>query len=260
MANQELYNKTYKIPPDVLKGIQASLVSNPTGEGIKRAKFMVNNGYMTYQALKRLKNFFDYFNNQTGDPNQFNLAGGQLMKNFIETTLNQDRAGVARSKNIRRDVNSNTNNSELKPQQTPRLNEAKKKEKDKNAVAVIVNNDNKILLLKRSDFQDQWMPDKWALVGGSIEKGESPEKACEREIKEETGLEINNFIESFSIERHADSEETVFACRYEGDDTDVELDMKENVKYGWYDISEMEFLELVPHLIEYITLVFKKYD
>jgi hypothetical protein len=60
MANKELYNKTYKIPSDVIKHIQTILVSNSHGEGVKRAKFMLKNGVLTYQSLKRLKNFFDY--------------------------------------------------------------------------------------------------------------------------------------------------------------------------------------------------------
>ena len=259
MANQELYNKTYRIPSDVLNGIQTTLVSNPTGEGVKRAKFMLKNGYLTYQAMKRLKNFFDYFNSQTGDATQFALAGGQPMKAFIDKTLNADRNAVKTGKDVRRDMSTNLN-AELKPFQTPRLNEEKKKEKTKNAVAVIVNNDNKILLLKRAGGENYWMPNKWSLVGGMIEKGETPEEAVKREIKEETGLEINDFIESFAIERHADSIETVFACRYEGDPTDIKLDTKENTKYGWYDVSEMEFLDTVPHLHEYIILVFKKYE
>jgi len=133
-----------------------------------------------------------------------------------------------------------------------------KKEKDKNAVAVIMNNDNKILLLKRGD-KSPWMPNKWSLVGGGIEKGENPKKACEREILEETGLEIKKFIKSFTIQRHSDSIEHVFACRYSGEPTDIKLD-DENSNYGWYDINEMDYLDTVPHLIEYITLVFKKYE
>lgn len=260
MANQELYDKTYKIPSDVLKGVQTTLVSNPQGEGVKRAKYMLKNGVLTYQAMKRLKNFFDTYNQETTDPSQFALAGGLPMKTFIDTTLNQDRAGVQRSKEVRRDVTANPN-SELHAFQRPRLNEEeKKKELDQNAVAVIVNEDNKILLLKRSDYEDQWMPSKWALVGGGIDKGEEPEEACKREIQEETGLIVDKFVESFKIQRHEDSEETVFAAKYDGDPTDVNLDMKENVKYGWYDVSEMEYLDTVPHLVEYITLVFKKYD
>ena len=261
MANQELYDRTYRIPPDILKGIQTTLVSNPNGEGVKRAKFMLKNGYLTYQAMKRLKNYFDYFNQQTDDPNQFNLAGGQPMKAFIETTLNQDRNAVETGKKVRQDMPTYSN-QELKPYQAaPRLNEdkkEKKKEKDKNVCAVIVDNDNKILLLKRGKGAP-WMPNKWSLVGGRIDKDETAQQAVEREILEETGLEIKKFTKSFTIERHADSIEHVFACRYDGEPTDINLD-DENSNYGWYDISEMEYLDIVPHLIEYITLVFKKYD
>ena len=258
MANQELYDKTYRIPSEVLKGIQTALVSNPQGEGVKRAKFMLKNGYLTYQAMKRLKNFFDYFNPQTNDQIQFALAGGQPMKAFIETTLNADRNAVQTGKRVRQDMTTDSK-TELKPFTTASLNEEKKKkEKDKNAVAVIVNKDNKILLLKRGE-KAPWMPSKWALVGGGIEKSETPQQAVEREILEETGLELKKFTKSFTIERHADSIEHIFACRYNGEPTDITLD-DENSNYGWYDVSEMEYLEIVPHLIEYITLVFKKYE
>ena len=260
--NQELYDKQYRIPADVLKGIQTTLVSNPDGEGVKRAKFMLNNGMITYQAMKRLKNFFDYFNPQSGDKTQYALAGGEAMKQFIETSLAQDRAGVQRSKTARQEVNAQPS-SELMPYQTPRLNEEEKKDKDeekkKNAVAVIVNNDNKILLLKRAEIKDIWMPSKWALVGGAIEKGETPQKAVEREILEETGLVIDEFNKRFSIQRNPGSIEHVFACRYEGDPTEITLN-EENTNYGWYDVDEMHFLDIVPNLIEYITLSFKKYD
>jgi mutator protein MutT len=241
-----------------------TLVSNPSGEGVKRAKFMLNNGVITYQAMKRLKNFFDYFNSESGDKIQYALAGGNLMKQFIETSLAQDRAGVARSKEVRQDMTAEPS-SELMPYQTPRLNEEDKKEKKtdlkKNACAVIVNKDNKILLLKRAEGKDIWMPKKWALVGGGIEKGETPLRAIEREILEEIGMEIPKFVKTFTIQRNPDSIETIFACRFEGDPTEIELN-NENTNYGWYDVDEMHFLDTVPNLIEYVTLAFtgKKYN
>jgi len=257
--NQELYDKSYQIPQKVLQAIQTALVSTPKGEGVKRAKRLLRNGVITYQAMKRI--LFD-FNGM--NPTQYALAGGDLMKYFIQTNLNADRHAVASGKRAKQDMTANPN-SELMPYRpAPELNEVEekeeKKELTKNAVAVIVNDDNKVLLLKRSDYPDQWMPDKWALVGGTVEEGEDAETACKREITEETGLEIDKFVESFTIQRHEGSEETVFAARYNGEATDVDLDMKENVNYGWYDVSEMEYLDTVPHLIEYITLVFKKYD
>lgn len=276
--NQYLKDKTYKIPTDVLKYIQKVLISHPTVDGSKRAKFLIKNGVITYQSLKRLKNFFDYFNHQSGDKIQYALAGGDLMKKFVETTLNADRHAVASGKRVKQDMTANPN-SELHAYQTPRLNETgiehlvrtvdgeiirkimneEKQELKKNAVAIIANSDNKILLLKRGDSSEIWMPNKWSLVGGAIEKGETPQKAIEREILEETGLEIKKFIKTFSINRHADSIEHVFACRYTGEPTDVRLD-EENSNYGWYDISEMDYLDTVPHLMEYITIAFKKYD
>jgi 8-oxo-dGTP pyrophosphatase MutT (NUDIX family) len=261
--NAELYDKTYQIPSDVLKGIQTALISNPTGEGVKRAKFMLKNGIVTYQTLKRLKNFFDYFNPEADSKLQYALAGGNLMKSFVERTLNADRDAVKRSKEVRQDMNIDPNLG-VKAYQIPRLNEEtkdKKKDLKKNAVAVIVDKDNKILLLKRAKIKDIWQPEKWALVGGGIEKGETPQKAVEREIQEETGLDIKKFIKTFSIQRNPDSIEHIFACRYEGDPTDITLN-DENTNYGWYDIDEMKFLEIVPNLIEYITLAFtgKKYD
>jgi 8-oxo-dGTP diphosphatase len=256
--NQELYDKTYRIPPDVLKQVQTALVSNPTGDGVKRAKFLLKNGSITYQDMKRLKNFFDHFDQQSGNMAQYSLAGGGPMKSFIETTLASERNAVRQGREVKQEANVDPNLG-TKPFQTPRLNE-EKKELKKNAVAAIVNSDNKFLLLKRADNKDYWMPNKWSLVGGGIEKDETPQQAVKREIKEETNLDIDKFVKTFSIQRNPDSIEHVFACRYDGETTDIALDQKENTNYGWFDVSEMEYLDLVPHLIEYLTLAFKKYD
>jgi len=268
MANQELYGKQYSVPPEVLKSIQTTLITNPTGEGVKRAKYMLKNRSVTYQELKRLKNFFDYFDINTGDKAQYALAGGDLMKQFIETTLSSDRNAVKKSKEVRQDMNVNpmlgTKPYQVSEENVDHLkkmvNEAeKKKELKKNAVVVIVDSDNKILLLKRGSNPEIWQPSKWGLVGGAIEKNETPKQAIEREITEETGLEIKKFIKTFSIQRNPDSIEHIFACRYDGEPTEIRLN-EENSNYGWYDIDEMKFLDIVPHLIEYITMSFKEYD
>jgi mutator protein MutT len=262
--NSELYGKTFPVPPDVIKYIQTVLVSNPNGEGVKRAKFIVKNGVLTYQELKRLKNFFDTYNPKITDKMQYALSGGNLMKAFVEKTLQAERNAVKGGKEIRQDMSIDPNLA-THAYQTPRLSEAedkdKKEEKQKNALAVIVNSDNKILLLKRGK-DAPWMPSKWALIGGVIEKGETPQQAVEREIKEETGLEINKFIKTFTIQRNPNSIEHIFACRHEGDPTEIALDNSENTNYGWYDVGEMDYLDIVPNLIEYVTLAFtgEKYD
>jgi 8-oxo-dGTP pyrophosphatase MutT (NUDIX family) len=256
MANRNIEKMMYEIPPEVIKSIQVAKMSLSDKEGLKRANFILNSGgYLNGGALKRIKSDFD---SNKMSASQYALAGGKLTIDWIDGVLKQARNAEKSSKNIRQDMHVDVNLG-TKAYQTPRLNEEKKdnEEPQKNAVAVIVNNDNKFLLLKRSKESD-WMPGKWSLVGGMIEKGENPQQAVEREINEETGLEIEKFVKTFSIQRKPDSIEHIFACRYKGDPTDIVLN-NENTNYGWYDVSEMEFLDIVPNLIEYITLSFKKH-
>lgn len=49
---------------------------------------------------------------------------------------------------------------------------------------ILTNNQNEILLQKRSDFN------AWGLLGGALEFGESAQEACIREFLEETGLKV----------------------------------------------------------------------
>lgn len=257
--NSELYDKTYKLPSQVIGHLQKTLTNIPHGEGVRRAKFMLRNGEVTYQVLKRLKNFFDNYRGENSQ--QYELAGGDLMKSFIETTLNQERDAVSRGKEIKRDVNVDVNNA-VRAQQTPRLNEDNGVENDdvkKNALAVIVNDDKQILLLRRENNPNIWQPGKWALVGGGVEEGETPEEACRREIKEETGLDISKFRKKFVIQRNPESVEHIFVAKYDGDSHDIELN-NEHTNYGWYSPEELFFLNCVPNLIDYVNLAFKKYD
>lgn len=48
----------------------------------------------------------------------------------------------------------------------------------------IFNDRGEVLLQRRGDF------DKWGFPGGAVELGETPEQAAIREVKEETGLEV----------------------------------------------------------------------
>lgn len=255
MANSELYNKTFQIPNNVLNGIQAALVRYPDGDGIKRAKTLLNNKVITYQNLKRLKNFFDYAN-PNENIQQYQLAGGDLMKSFVDSTLQNNRDAVERGKRITRDIHANPN-SELRTVRNQRINESTNTV-TKNSTIIIVNNNNKILLLKRADVPEIWMPDKWALIGGEVENRETPLNAVKREVKEETDLDINNIFKSFTIEKNGVFE-YIYVCRYDGEDIDVKLNF-EHTKYGWYDVNEIEYLDTVPLLMEYLKLTFKSYE
>src|SRR3989338_688134 len=56
-------------------------------------------------------------------------------------------------------------------------------------VKAIIEKDNKILLLKRSEKYEH-LTNCWDIPGGRINFGEEPEEGLRREIKEETGLEL----------------------------------------------------------------------
>jgi ADP-ribose pyrophosphatase YjhB (NUDIX family) len=56
-------------------------------------------------------------------------------------------------------------------------------------VAVVIRDDvGRILLLKRCESGSY--PGQWCLAGGGVEAGETLFKACQREVGEETGLEV----------------------------------------------------------------------
>ncbi|MFM7408386.1 MAG: NUDIX hydrolase [Cuspidothrix sp.] len=60
------------------------------------------------------------------------------------------------------------------------------------AVAILYQN-NKFLMQLRDNIPNIIAPGCWALFGGHIEPGESPEIAVQREIKEEIGYELTDF-------------------------------------------------------------------
>ena len=54
----------------------------------------------------------------------------------------------------------------------------------------LINDDNHILLSKRP--KDKHLSGFWEFPGGKVEKGEIPEDALVREVKEELDIDINN--------------------------------------------------------------------
>jgi len=73
-------------------------------------------------------------------------------------------------------------------------------------VGAVVFKDNKILLVKRKNPPAK---NQWAIPGGRLQLGETLREACQREILEETGINIKvgELIYTFEvIERRADGQ------------------------------------------------------
>ena len=105
--NSELYGKTYPVPQDVLEYLDQCSKSvgevDETTEGFKRNKDLREKGEITYQQLKRMKNWFDNFNGHQDEIPHI-LNGGHYVKNWVENTLKGDRDTIDANKQSKSEV------------------------------------------------------------------------------------------------------------------------------------------------------------
>jgi hypothetical protein len=97
MANSKLLGTLHAIPDEVMAHLKGIMKQNGDagGAGIKRLKGLLDKGYCTYEQLKRIKNFFDHHPLKTeADQVQFNINGGQMMKDWVNHRLEQIRGAI----------------------------------------------------------------------------------------------------------------------------------------------------------------------
>jgi len=89
-VNSNLYNKTIELPKEVVEYLQTCFDhipnSDPSIEGHKRNEELRDTGYVTYQQLGRIKNWFDNYEGDGTDA-PFILNGADYMKNWVENTI-----------------------------------------------------------------------------------------------------------------------------------------------------------------------------
>jgi mutator protein MutT len=295
MANSTLIQKNayYKVPQHIIDEINLRLIKNKNipSSTKQKAKNIVKNKFLSYENLKRIKNFFDSVDEVDVDlkaderesqkqqkKNDFMFLGGNKMKNWIESQLKSLRQPIHRSKMAKKNFAGFTNEfrkthtkSFVKPPKLPTFNNIAKDLKPKPlleneentlnlpiklkfaTVAILFNEENKLLLLKRSE-DDNWMAGKFALVGGGIEENEIPEEAIIREIKEETNLSVKKPKLVYST-----IEENTFLYVYVGKvkNSDKLKLNDEHTGYVWVNSSEIKNYDSVPNLDEMIKKVYQ---
>ncbi len=120
-------------------------------------------------------------------------------------------------------------------------------------VTCFITNEDKILILKRSD-KVKSMKGLWAGVSGIIERDEDPLVRAKREIFEEIGL-LEKQIKLLKSEKemrivspqYKNHEWSVFPFLFSTDNPTVKLNW-ENSDYRWISIDEIKNYETVPSL------------
>lgn len=262
--NSELYNNTYRVPDDILNQILISVQKyrHVNTNGKKRANNILKTKSLTYQNLKRIKNYFDHIGEQY-DIIEFNLNGGNDMREFVEKTLEDERKNLKRSKKNKSEYGG-LNNQFIKSHEKENLvgrnnnfltiESLDIKEEIKNISLGVLIHDNKILLLKRS-INDDWCGGMWALAGGTSENGELPEETLIREIKEETNLSVIKHVLKKTIV-NKNMIEHLFLIKSK--DLNIKLD-HEHEEYKFFSIDEIKNNgdQFVPNLLNYIKLAIK---
>ena len=122
-----------------------------------------------------------------------------------------------------------------------------------NIVTSFLQDDNKILILKRSD-RVKSMKGLWAGVSGIIENNEIPINRAKIEIWEETGIEEIQIALLKSVKemrvsspQYKNHEWNIFPFLFQVDNPKIKLNW-ENSEYRWIDPAEITNYETVPSL------------
>lgn len=116
--------------------------------------------------------------------------------------------------------------------------------------AIIIHN-KKVLLLLRDDIPTIPEPNKWSLIGGVVESGETHEEGLIREVREETNITIKpEELKYLGKTKPTPNQDTAMYLIYVTDKQVQELklgDEGQDVKF--FSINEIEHIELTKNLV-----------
>ena len=120
-------------------------------------------------------------------------------------------------------------------------------------ITAFIKNNNKILILKRSD-KVRSMKGLWSGISGIIENNEIPINRAKIEIFEEVGIKKNKINLVKSIEKikitspqYENHEWEVFPFLFETKESEIKLNW-ENSEHKWINVNELKNYETVPSL------------
>ncbi len=131
-------------------------------------------------------------------------------------------------------------------------------------INAVVEKNGRILVSQRS-FDEEHEPGKWTIPGGKVEKTEGNiwsilEATCAREVKEETGVEIEEHIELLANNTfvHSSGKHAIaltFLCHWKSGQPQA---LEDTIGAKWASPEELEGLAFAPNVKSYITKGFKR--
>lgn len=123
-------------------------------------------------------------------------------------------------------------------------------EEYKSAVGIVQDRDRWLLGLAINTGDDRQL--KWVHPGGGIKRGESPEEAAVREVREETGIRCKAVGKAFSIPSH---KKVAFVhCKVTSSGQDLDNN-SEFSALGFFKINELKSLKLYKNVRKLIDRV-----
>ena len=110
--NKDLYGQPIQLPKEITEYLETcfnhATNSDSNTEGYNRNQELRDTGYVTYQQLGRIKNWFDSYNGDKTDK-PFILNGADYMRNWVDKTMEDLR----KNGNLRDDINNEVMPDEL---------------------------------------------------------------------------------------------------------------------------------------------------
>jgi hypothetical protein len=107
MSNSKLIGKNFPLPDKVLMELGKNLKKfsdKRDSKGFNRAIFILEKRACTYEQLKRIKNYFDTIDQDNINEVEYLLNGGDIMKNWVNYTLDQARKSINGTKTARKNA------------------------------------------------------------------------------------------------------------------------------------------------------------
>ncbi|MDO8561292.1 MAG: NUDIX domain-containing protein [bacterium] len=137
--------------------------------------------------------------------------------------------------------------------------------------ALLYSKDGKILQALNAKSADRVYPDCWGIIGGGVEKGEDQRTALNREMLEESGIDIGSYAAELIFKSSGEAEKTLNTgervfCRMKfytykvvmndkiASEIKITLD-DEHTEYRWVEPPELKALKLTPPSVELFTLL-----